>query len=216
MKFSDPFLKQRLIRYDEWLDKGQIRYSSKVIPVGESLENKQKVMPSEQVIEILRKATFLSVQDCECRTHYKRCDHPLEVCLILNDNGEKLVSEGEARKIDFPEAVDILKKANQSGLVHLSLYQPDHEVFALCSCCPCCCHDLQIVSIYGRKDLMARSDYVAETDEDLCIHCGACVERCYFNARTMDGECMVYDPGLCMGCGLCVTSCPVDAVSLIV
>lgn len=34
-KYIDPFLQKRVIKYDEWLDKGQISFSSKVIPVSE-------------------------------------------------------------------------------------------------------------------------------------------------------------------------------------
>lgn len=33
----DPYLEKRLSKYDEWLDKGLISYSSRVIPVSESL-----------------------------------------------------------------------------------------------------------------------------------------------------------------------------------
>ncbi len=32
-KYIDPFLEKRLVKYDEWLNKGQISYSSKVIPI---------------------------------------------------------------------------------------------------------------------------------------------------------------------------------------
>jgi len=35
-KYIDPFLEKRLVKYDEWLNKGQISYSSKVIPISES------------------------------------------------------------------------------------------------------------------------------------------------------------------------------------
>jgi Pyruvate/2-oxoacid:ferredoxin oxidoreductase delta subunit len=212
--YNDPFLEKRLVKYDDWLNKGQISYSSKVIPISESFNTKQWVLPTEQVIEILRKAESVAVQNCECRTHYERCDSPLEVCFLLNDVGNKLVRKGEARHVDLEEAAKILKKANESGLVHLSLYMPDHEIFALCSCCPCCCHDLQIMKHYERKDLMVRSEYVAVTSSEDCIHCGECVERCVFSARIFKDEKMEYNADACLGCGLCVTSCPVEAISM--
>jgi hypothetical protein len=34
-KYIDPFLEKRLVIYDEWLNKGRISYSSKVIPISE-------------------------------------------------------------------------------------------------------------------------------------------------------------------------------------
>lgn len=213
-KYIDPFLAKRLSRYDEWLSKGQISHSSKVIPISESFHAKQWVLPTEQVMEILRKAQSVAVQNCECRTHYKRCDNPLEVCLLLNGVGDTFVRKGKARRVDVSEAAEIMKKANESGLVHLSLYMPDHEIFALCSCCPCCCHDLQIVKQYERQDLMVHSEYVAFTIAGDCIHCGECVERCVFGARVFRDGKMEYNSAACLGCGLCVTRCPAEAISM--
>ena len=213
-KYIDPYLEKYLAKYDKWLNKGQISNSSRVLPVSESLNTQQWVLPPEQVMSILRNAKAVAVQDCACRTHYKRCDKPLEVCFLLNEAGDKAVSNGRARHVDLTEAADILTKANQSGLIHLSLYRPDHEVFALCSCCPCCCHDLQIVKFFERKDLLIRSEYGAVTSPEDCIHCGECVERCVFGARGFKNEKMEYNAEACLGCGLCVTICPVEATSM--
>ena len=213
-KRDDPFLEKRIVKYDEWLSKGKISFSSKVIPISESLKAKQWVLPTEQAIEILRNAKSVALQKCECRTHYKRCDKPVEVCFLLNEVGDKFVSKGQARHVSLTEAMDVLRKANESGLVHLTLYMPDHQVFALCSCCSCCCHDLQIVKLFDRKDLMVQSEYVAVTDPEICTHCGKCIERCVFGARMFQDERMEYHAEACLGCGLCVTICPVGATSM--
>ena len=214
-KWSDPFLEKRVAKYDEWLGKGQISASSKIIPVSESLDTKQWVLPTEQVMEILGNANSVAVQDCECRTHYKRCDKPLETCFLLNKVGDKFVAKGKARHVSLAEAADILKKANESGLIHLALYMPDHEIFALCSCCSCCCHELQIVKLTKRKELMIHSEYIAATDFGACTHCGECVDRCIFEARIFYDKKMEYNSKACLGCGLCVTVCPADATTMI-
>lgn len=213
-KENDSFLADRLVKYDEWLSKGQISFSSKIIPVSESFKAKQWVLPTEQVMEIFRSARSVALQNCECRTHYRRCDKPLEVCFILNEVGEKLVAQGKARNVSLTEATDVLLRANESGLVHLSLFMPDHQIFALCSCCSCCCHDLQIVKLFERKDIMIRSEYVAATDTAACVHCGECSKRCAFGARVFDDQEMNYNGAECIGCGLCVTVCPVEATSM--
>jgi len=210
-KVDDPFLEKIIVKYDQWLGAGQISCSSKVIPVSESLQARQWVLPTEQVFEILRNATSVALQKCMCRVHYNRCDKPLEVCFLLDEVADKFVAKDLARHISLPEATDVLRKANESGLVHLSLYMPDHQIFALCSCCPCCCHDLQLVRLFGRKDLMLYSEYIAETDMETCIHCGDCVERCVFGARAFEDGQLVYNTDACTGCGLCVTICPVQA-----
>ena len=210
----DPFLNERVARYDRWLSKSKISHSSRVVPIHESIDTSQYVLPTERAVEIIRGARSIAVANCECREHYGRCDHPLEVCLLLNEVGDEYVSEGSARSIEEEEAVGILKLANERGLVHLTLYRPDHEIYALCSCCSCCCHELQIVRLYGRKDLMVRSDYTAVTDSEACIDCGRCADRCIFGARVLKNNEMKYDADACMGCGLCVTICPVAASSM--
>jgi len=213
-KSEDPFLEKYVTKYDEWLGKGKISFSSKVIPISESLDTKQWVLPTEQAMDTLRNAKSLALQDCVCRTHYKRCDKPVQVCLLLNEVGDKLVSKGQARHVSLTDAADILRRANESGLVHLTLHMPDHQVFALCSCCSCCCHDLQIVRLLDRKDLLVHSEYVAVTDLQLCTDCGECIERCMFGARVFRDGKMGYKAEACVGCGLCVTKCPVEATSM--
>ncbi|MBF0530645.1 MAG: hypothetical protein HQK55_15545, partial [Deltaproteobacteria bacterium] len=61
---SDPFLEKRLVKYDEWLSKGQISFASHVIAVSESLEPQQWVLPTERVMAILRQARSVAVQTC--------------------------------------------------------------------------------------------------------------------------------------------------------
>ena len=100
-------------------------------------------------------------------------------------------------------------------MIHLTLYKPDHEVFALCSCCSCCCHDLQLVMKYGKEYILTKSEYIAQDDPDKCIQCGQCAERCEFDARKYNDEELTYDPELCYGCGLCITTCPEMAIVMI-
>jgi ferredoxin len=48
-----------------------------------------------------------------------------------------------------------------------------------------------------------------EYDEDLCIHCGACIAICPTNAFQFDeNKKLVYDPDKCVLCKLCIDACP--------
>lgn len=211
---SDPFLEKYLAKYDKWLGAGEISYASKVVPVRESLDAKQWIIPNEQALEILGSAKTIALNNCICRSHYKRCDHPIEVCFLLDELAVKRVEKQTARYVDLQEARDVLREADKSGLVHLTFYMPGHKMYAFCSCCDCCCHDLQLMWQYRRSDLIARSEYIALTDMEACTACGECIDRCYFNARALNGDQMDYEPEACYGCGLCVNICPEKATTL--
>jgi Pyruvate/2-oxoacid:ferredoxin oxidoreductase delta subunit len=210
-KTEDMSLEERLERVDGWIQEGKIPFSSKVIPVNESFSTRQWVLPTEQVIEILRNARSFALTSCECRETYQRCENPLDVCFIINDEADKYVAEKKAHHIPIEKAEEVLRQANKHGLVHLTLYNPEQHVFAVCSCCACCCHDLQFLRKFGRGDLIAHSEYVAHTDMEACTQCGNCVERCVFGARVWEDERMNYDSACCYGCGLCVPLCPNEA-----
>jgi Pyruvate/2-oxoacid:ferredoxin oxidoreductase delta subunit len=211
---GDAYLEDRLTQYDAWLREGRIPFSSKVIPVREALDVKQWVLPTEQVIEFLRSARTYALARCTCRNHYQRCNNPLEVCLLLDNAADHAVADSSARHVSLEEAMRVLRQANEHGLVHLTIYEPEQTVYAVCSCCSCCCHDLQFLQIYDRSDLIARSEYGAQTDVQACTQCGACVQRCVFGARLWKDGHLSYDVGACYGCGLCVTVCPVGATVL--
>ena len=210
----DTHLKGYADKYAEWRKSGSFTFSSRIIPVQESLASTQWVLPQEQVLRFLREARSIALTNCICRTHYHRCDRPRDVCLLLDELADKTVASGKARKISMDEVSERLREADKYGLIHMALYMPDHKIYALCSCCACCCHDLQLLLQYHRVDLVARSDYVADTDISRCSSCELCIERCVFGARKVQDGVFVYDPCSCLGCGLCVSVCPENATGM--
>ncbi|MBN2259879.1 MAG: DUF362 domain-containing protein [Clostridiales bacterium] len=48
-------------------------------------------------------------------------------------------------------------------------------------------------------------------NENNCISCGLCIEKCDFNAITMDGTAVI-DSGKCIGCAGCIAVCPEGAI----
>jgi len=211
---QDEALEKRLHMYSGWVEEGKIPYSSKVIPVQQSMEHLKWVLPTQQVIDILRNSRLFALADCLCRGKHKRCDNPLEVCFYTNDVAEKKVEQGAARSVSLQEAEAVLKLANEHGLVHLSIYNPEQHVFALCSCCACCCHDIAFMKELGRPDLVAHADYVAVVDTDECVQCGACTERCVFGALKDASGTVVFHQDNCYGCGLCISTCPSHAIRM--
>jgi Pyruvate/2-oxoacid:ferredoxin oxidoreductase delta subunit len=209
----DSYLTKYSNRYDRCLRESKIAYTSRVIPIKKSLETKQWVMPTQQAISILTQVNSFALTACACRTHYQ-CDKPKEVCFLLNDVADKAVEKKAARRIDFNEAVQVLQGAGEAGLVHMSLYRPDQEVFALCNCCSCCCHDLQLLMQYNRTELVVHSEFIASTNETLCTDCGLCMENCPFKARNLTDSGFSFDSERCYGCGVCVPMCPENAIEM--
>ena len=54
-----------------------------------------------------------------------------------------------------------------------------------------------------------------EANED-CALCGTCVERCFFDAISLDEEAnrAVVDQSKCIGCGVCTITCEQEALKL--
>jgi electron transport complex protein RnfB len=87
-------------------------------------------------------------------------------------------------------------------------------VFYVCNCCGCCCGILRGITRYGIEHSVARANYYATIDQDICTNCGICVERCQVNAISYQEEGTAVDRRRCIGCGLCVTGCTAGAARL--
>ena len=209
------YISTRIKKTERTIKSDQLKYSSKVIPIRKAIPATQYILPTEQAIKSLKEARLFALAKCGCRVAFRNCKNPLDTCLLLDEEAEYLISRGYAKRISLKEAKNVLEIANRAGLVHLALYMPGQKVYAICSCCPCCCHDLQALLKYGKTFFVAKSDYIATCNADLCNGCGTCIERCIFGAREMrNGKSIVKEKN-CYGCGLCVTTCPTRASELI-
>lgn len=67
---------------------------------------------------------------------------------------------------------------------------------------------------FGILSILAPSAFQVSVDEELCVGCELCLDRCQFKALSMvDGMCKV-DLQRCFGCGICVSACADGALSL--
>jgi len=183
----------------------------RVVPVNESIEPQSKVLAYDDVVKIVQDAKTLSVTNCSCRVISGTCDKPLEVCMQVDRAAEYNIERGTGRALSKSEAVEILKKCREEGLVHVV---DNRQVVGhvICNCCHDCCLNWAVMK--GPKKWVAPSRFEAFVDADLCSGCEVCLDRCFFDALSMKEDCASVDPEKCLGCGVCTVVCPTEALKL--
>jgi Na+-translocating ferredoxin:NAD+ oxidoreductase subunit B len=190
----------------------------RTIPVEKEISASTEIESYEKVSEIINSHTKFAVADCICRKEKKimgeGCDRLMEACMSFGPAAEYYIENGLGREITQQEARDILKKAEEQGLVHCSSNQKGPKIF-ICNCCGCCCGVLQAVNKYNVPTAMAKSNYYARINEETCTGCESCVDRCQVHAIGIEDASAHVEKGRCIGCGLCVSACPTNSISLV-
>ena len=171
----------------------------RVMPVMSAIENNSKTASYDEVRTLIEKASAISVGPCSCRRSRRLigegCGHLEEdMCMYLNDNAINYSRLGSHRLITKEEAYEILKRAEDNGLVHEINQTPGFEdTTAICNCCGCSCYALRIAN-YFRSAKSIQSNFLAKVDKNKCVACGQCVENCQTNALKLGQKCSTADP----------------------
>jgi ferredoxin len=196
-----------------WKKAPQLR----TIPVGQSLDPQLEVLSYEMAEELVKQQEKFLVAPCICRREHtmmeKGCDGPEESCLVFGLGADYYQRNGLGRVIDLQETLDILKKAEEAGLV----LQPSNaqKIVNICTCCGCCCQVLKTFKRYPKPATLVSTPFVAAADTATCEGCGVCIDRCQMEALQLEEDKVVLDLDRCIGCGLCVTTCPTNSLTLV-
>jgi len=190
------------------------------VPVNKAVDHSlQAVYTYDMITEVVNKARKIAVVHCPCRQIARlltksTCTHSLEVCLKFNQLAEFVLEKGLGREVSKDEALEIIRKSEEEGLIHFVDNCQD-EIQNCCNCCSCCCWTVMpIKKRLVPRDYIMATYYLRTTDEAECTGCGQCAEDCPLEIITMEDDLPVVDESICIGCGVCLLNCPTDAAEL--
>ena len=207
--------------YDEVTGPVQINFpTSRVITVDKTIEARDTVHTYSQVQSYIDEYDPISVGTCYCR-HEAMLDGedghgmPMEVCLYVGQTAEFAIERLGARKLSKKEAREVLDQSEEVGLVHMSTNVTDGIRF-ICNCDRWHCYPMKRALSQSRPGLVFNSGFDPKFDEELCVACETCIERCPPEALTMGKE-DVPEVNLdrCFGCAVCATGCPSEAITMV-
>lgn len=201
VKKTEGAEKKRIIHLDELISKVAVIHSY------------------AEALDLIENTDDIAVGNCMCRHRGEivglPCDKPKEVCMMLGSEARAATARGVVRMIGKEEARKILDLAEESGLVHQTMYHQGGFIEFLCNCCVCHCATLKGIHRSPVPSLAAIVKQVIEIDTDACVSCGDCVPRCQMGALTMEGDELKLNTDRCIGCGLCMYVCPAEALKLV-
>ena len=131
----------------------------------------------------------ISITPCQCRRVRRLMgegsgDLDEGYCLFMGHVGDMFNRTGKGTPCTVEHAKELIKKFEERGCVHQITTLHQGETFAICNCMPESCLALGMTQYYNTP-AASKSNYVAEIDQQKCVACGQCTDRCANNAIQM-------------------------------
>ncbi len=191
----------------------------KTITVNKEVSAGHTILPFEKMSEFIKTSRKIAVINCACRTK-KRCEHPLETCLVFDYYAEFMVERGFGRYLNVEGALELLEEMEKAGLVHSTINTQTRPQF-ICNCCTCACLILRGLTELHNPRAIAKSNFLPTRDDELCTRCKRCVQICPMEAYVFhashdkEPDKILFLEERCIGCGLCAYHCPNGAIQLV-
>lgn len=211
--------------FDQYLDEGlrdeifsYETHQLRVVPINKAVDAAKQVASYDDARNLIMQQSKISVQNCICRQKRDLQGEPCsrtekrEFCMAFSSGAYYYLEHGLGREITQEEALNLLDFAEEKGFV----VSPGNaqKTFVMCLCCGDCCEFLGNLKKYPKPSSLINNTYYAQVDEELCMGCETCIDRCQMGAIKIIDEISTIDLDRCIGCGLCVTTCPEEALSL--
>lgn len=194
----------------------------------EHIPTESVVTTYENAREIVMNAPYGAAGLCYCRhkKHHmdKSCkkDAPMEnICISLGTGAKFLARRGFAEEKTTEELLEIIDRAHELKLTHITDNIREKPSF-ICNCCSCCCEIMEGVKS-GFYEGVAKTPFLATVDANDCDYCAECIKTCNVRAIALDKTrtyaardervARVSDE-ICLGCGACISSCERKAITL--
>jgi len=204
--FADEFARTKIL---------QIR----TIPIKKSIPHERHVASYDDIWQIIDGVEEpIAVANCVCRQTKdvvgESCKKTelRETCILFGRIAQAYLDWGISRPVNRDEAVSILKRAQEDGLVlqPQNAQQPEF----VCCCCGDCCGLLTSIKKFPNPSELYATNHYAEVDTNACSGCEICVDRCQLEALAMVDGIANVNLNRCIGCGNCVVICKDDAIQL--
>lgn len=159
--------------------------------------------------------TQIAVGPCMCQKalRKKKGTYIKDMVILSGAEAYKRAYGSEYKDLSPGEAKKLLWQLHDEGLIpaFFSCLRSEGWIYAICNCESEICLPFRAHQAAG--GVMYRGRDIVSLDKEKCTGCGICVERCLFDANTMND---VADVELkkCYGCGLCVSTCDGGARSM--
>jgi ferredoxin len=185
-----------------------------------------EVLDWQRASEVVGSARSWAVSLCFCRHKAEHlgqaCNAPMDNCLSINGGADFIIRRKFGRAIQRGEALEILARSREQGLVQIADNVRDRPTF-VCNCCGCCCEQLQGANRWGLAAVNP-SGFAPRRDAASCSGCSRCARACPVAAIDMvperhpgqqkNGLGPAIDGERCIGCGVCATACHKGALKM--
>ena len=211
---------------EEYFEEGFLDEFNKVkipqirtIPIEQTVDHEQSIATYDDLKTVIETVgSPIAVMECICRQGKNLVGDPckktelLESCFSFRSGAKMFIEKGLAREVSKEEAIKILEKAQEDGLV----LQPGNSQrpMNICTCCGCCCGVLSHQNMLEEPAQFFATNYFAKVDPDECIGCAICEERCNMDAVHVEDAIAIVNLARCIGCGACVPTCTSEAIKL--
>ena len=162
----------------------------RVIPVESAIPAEAKQIDNERCSKYIEdNEGHLSVTPCQCRRVRRMMgegsgDLDEGLCIFMGHVADMFNRTGKGRPVTVAEAKELVAKCDARGCVHQITTLHQGETFAICNCMPESCLALGVSQYYNTPET-SKSNYVAEINQEKCVACGQCTDRCANNAIQM-------------------------------